>query len=144
MLNKFTEIFIDLINEKNLNQTDLSKEIGINQSQISRYCNGIFPDIKTVVKICDYFNCSVDYIVGLNEERTYKNLSHGYNNLVFYKEYDKLLKTNNTTHYKLAKKKIVCETSLTLWKKGMLPKFEVLCNIAFELGSSVDKLLGRV
>lgn len=144
MLNKFTENFIDLCSEKKLNQSDISKEIGINQSQVSRYYKGVLPDIKNVVKICDYFNCSIDYIIGFTDERNYKNITKGFTNLVFFSEYEKLLKQNNTTHYSLAKKKIVCETSFRLWKKEMLPNFEVLCNIAFALGSSVDKLLGRI
>ena len=141
---KFTENFIDLCETTNLNQSDLSKAIGINQSQISRYFTGTLPNTKTVVKICDYFNCSVDYIVGLSENTSYINLKRNFNESAFYPEYERLLTINNLTHYQLARKKVVCETSLRLWKKNVLPKFEVLCNIAEELGGSVDKLLGRI
>ena len=128
--------------QSNLNQKQIAKEIGINQSQISRYLKGILPDIKTVVKIADYFNHSIDYMIGLidNEEKPSKK---GYNPSMFYKNYQYLLNKNNTTHYQLAKNKIVCETSLRLWKKDTLPKFEVICNIAYYLGGSVDELLGR-
>ena len=139
---RFTENFIELCEQSNLNQKQIAKEIGINQSQISRYLKGILPDIKTVVKIADYFNHSIDYMIGLidNEEKTSKK---GYNPSMFYKNYQYLLNKNNTTHYQLAKNKIVCETSLRLWKKDTLPKFEVICNIAYYLGGSVDELLGR-
>ena len=138
---KFTEIFIDLCEDKN--QIELSSEIGLNQSQISRYLKGIIPNTKSIVKICDYFNCSVDYIVGLND-KTYKSLKSGYNSNVFYERYQKALKDNNTSHYKLSKQGIVCETSLRLWKKGMLPQFDVLFNIAISLGISIDYLIGRI
>lgn len=144
MIKNFTEIFIELCEERNLNQTDLANEIGINQSQISRYKKGIIPNIKNIVKICDYFNCSIDYIIGLNNNKTYKNLNKGYSNKNFYKEYQKLLNLNKINHYQLSKRNIVCETSLRLWKKGTLPEFEVICNIAYELGGSVDKMLGRI
>ena len=139
---RFTENFIELCEQSNLNQKQIAKEIGINQSQISRYLKGILPDIKTVVKIADYFNHSIDYMIGLidNEEKPSKK---GYNPSMFYKNYQYLLNKNNTTHYQLAKNKIVCETSLRLWKKDTLPKFEVICNIAYYLGGSVDELLGR-
>ena len=141
---KFTENFLDLCKETNLNQVQLANEIGINQSQISRYFNGVLPDIETVVKICDYFNCSIDFIVGLNDKFSYNKMKKSFNNLAFYNEYTKFLKQKSISHFKLSKKKIVCETSLRFWKKGKLPKFEVLCNIAFELGGSIDKMLGRI
>ena len=138
---KFTEIFVDLCDDKN--QIKLANEIGINQSQISRYLKGTIPNTKSIVKICDYFNCSIDYIVGLND-KTYKVLKNGYDNKVFYERYQKALKDNNTNHYKLSKQGIVCETSLRLWKKGMLPQFDVLFNIAITLCTSIDYLLGRM
>ena len=141
---RFTENFIDLCEDSSITQMNLAKAIGVNQSQISRYLKGILPDVKTIVKICDYFNCSIDYIMGLSEEFNYKNLKTGFNNLAFYPEYERLLKESNLTHYALAKRKIVCETSLRLWKKGKLPNLEVIFNIALELGSSMDKLLGRI
>lgn len=144
MVIKFTENFVDLCEAKNLSQEELANAIGINQSQISRYFKGILPDTKTIVKICDYFNCSIDYLVGLSDEVNYKHNLPGFDKKAFYNEYQKLLTQNNMSHYKLAQKKVVCETSLRLWKRGTLPKFEVLCNIAYELGGSVDKMLGRI
>lgn len=136
---KFTENFVELCEQKETTQIELSKEIGINQFQLSRYLKGIIPDIKTVVKICDYFNCSIDYIIGFSEKISYDNLRKGYDSSKFYPEYEKLLLQNKTSHFKLSQKKVVCETSLRLWKKGTLPNFEVLCN-----NSSVDKLVGRL
>jgi len=141
---KFTDNFIELYEQNNVNQLDFAEKLGINQSQISRYLKGVIPDIKNIVKICDYFNVSIDIVTGLVETKTYAQQKKGFTNLAFYNEYDKLLKQNNTTHYKLAQKHLVCETSLRLWKKGTLPKFEVLYNIAYELGGSIDKLLGRI
>ena len=144
MEKKFTENLIELCESKNLSQSELATKIGINQSQVSRYLKGVLPDLKTVVKICDFFECSIDYIVGLNEMQTYKNMKKGFNSQDFYNKYEKLLNQNNTTHYQLAKKHLVCETSLRLWKKGTLPKLEALYNIANELSSSIDELLGRI
>ena len=138
---KFTEIFIDLCENKS--QLELSKEMGINQSQISRYFNGVIPNTKSIVKICDYFKCSIDYIVGLNDNKSYKASKSRYDNNLFYERYQNALHKNTTTHYQLAKKGIVCETSLRLWKTGMLPQFEVLFNIAISLNVSIDYLLGR-
>lgn len=138
---KFTENFIELC--EYANQKELAEAIGVNQSQISRYFKGILPNTKTIVKICDYFKCSIDYIVGLNDNPSYKSLKSGYDKSVFYTRYEKVLKQNNKTHYQLAKNNIVCETSLRLWKKGTLPTFEALYNIANYLSVSIDYLIGR-
>ncbi len=143
MKTKFFENFLDLCQDSGMNQTEIARTIGINQSQVSRYMKGVLPDTNTVVKICDYFQCSVDYMIGLSDQFNYSREKMGVYPDAFFPEYDRLLKQNNITHYQLAKRKIVCETSLRLWKKGTLPNFEVLCDMANELGGSVDKLLGK-
>ncbi len=102
------------------------------------------PTIKSVVKICDYFNCSIDYMVGLNNNFKYENMKQSYTSNSFYPEYQRLLKINHTNHFRLSKNNLVTETSLSSWKRGCLPKFEVLINIAYELGGSIDKMLGRI
>lgn len=140
----FTENFTDLFVSTGLTKHKFAEYIGIDHCLIADYLNGTIPLLKNVVKICDYFNCSVDFIVGLNTEFTYSNMQKGYKKEYFYTEYQKLLKNNNTTHYFLAKNKIVTATKLSLWKQGRLPKFEVLVAIAYELGGSIDKMLGRI
>ncbi len=97
-----------------------------------------------MAKICDYFKCSMDYITGLTEEFSYSNMKSGYNISSFMPEYQKLLTRNAMNHYILSKKGLVNESSLSWWKKGHLPQFEVIYNIAYELGGSIDKLLGRI
>ena len=141
---QFTENFKDIFEEKNLTQKQIAEGTGISQGQISRFLNGVIPTAKNVCKICDFLGCSVDYITGLNEEYSYKNSKKGFYNFYFYEEYEKLLKLNNTSHYKLAKQHIVCETSLRFWKNGTLPNFEVMFNIAQTLGGSLDKMLGKL
>ena len=143
-INIFTENFIDLFNSTNLNKTAFANKVGLKHSQIERYLQGLIPSTNSVVKICDYFNCSIDYIVGLNPNYQYSTSTKGFNANSFYPEYANLLKLSNTTHFQLSKKGIVTETSLSLWKKGGLPKFEVSIAIAFELSGSIDKMLGRI
>lgn len=142
--NVFTETFTDLFIKTNLSKNQFAKEVGIDHFQITCYLQGTIPITKSVVKICDYFNCSIDYMVGLSDNFSYPNSKKGYNSKNFYAEYQRLLKLNNKTHYSLSKENIVTSTKLSLWKKGGLPKFEVLIAIAYELNGSVDKLLGRI
>lgn len=48
-----------------MTQLKLAMELNTNQNTISRYENGERePSIRDLIKIADYFNVSVDYLVG--------------------------------------------------------------------------------
>lgn len=58
-----------LRNNQNLTQQDLSVQLNISQQVYSRYENGTRePDFETLIKIADYFNVSVDYLLGRIDE----------------------------------------------------------------------------
>ena len=49
----------------NISQQTLADALGISQQAINRYENHkVEPDIETLIKIADYFNVSVDYLIG--------------------------------------------------------------------------------
>lgn len=51
-------------------QRQLANAIGISQQSINKYENHkIEPDIDTMIQIADYFNTSVDYLIGHTEIR---------------------------------------------------------------------------
>jgi len=50
--------------QKNINASTLSKEIGISSGLISQWKKGFQkPSLDVVTKIADYFNVSVDYLL---------------------------------------------------------------------------------
>ncbi len=51
--------------ERSISQQKLADEIGMSQQSVNGYENhDIEPDISTLIKIADYFETSVDYVVG--------------------------------------------------------------------------------
>ena len=49
----------------NLTQNELSNILNIKQSTYSHYETGKRqPDISTLIRIADFFHCSIDYLVG--------------------------------------------------------------------------------
>ena len=51
--------------KKKLTQIRLSTELGISQELLSQYEIGSsLPNILNLIKIADYFNCSIDYLTG--------------------------------------------------------------------------------
>ena len=59
-----------LINNRGMNQADIASELGMSTAALSRYLNGVrSPDLEYVIKIANYFNISVDWLLGLTGER---------------------------------------------------------------------------
>lgn len=61
-----------LRNEYKISQKQLADVIGVSQQSINKYENhNIEPDIETLKSIANYFNTSVDYLIGyINENKT--------------------------------------------------------------------------
>ena len=55
----------ELREERRLSQDFLGMELGMNQNTISRYETGARePSIRELIIIADYFNVSIDYLLG--------------------------------------------------------------------------------
>ena len=51
--------------EASVSQKSLAEAVGVSQQSINKYENhNIEPDIETLIRISDYFDTSVDYLVG--------------------------------------------------------------------------------
>lgn len=62
---KFSKILKQLMKETSVNQVQLSKEIGVSQSAISAWLlNKKEPSITSLWLLADYFNCTVDELIG--------------------------------------------------------------------------------
>ena len=59
-----------LRHEANISQKQLADRIGVSQQSINKYENhNIEPDIATLCAFAEYFNTSIDYIVGRTDVR---------------------------------------------------------------------------
>ncbi|RKI80073.1 XRE family transcriptional regulator [bacterium 0.1xD8-71] len=60
---------------RNISQVDLAKALGVTKQSISNWeNNNIQPSIDMLIRICDYFRVTTDYMLGL-EERNYIEIS---------------------------------------------------------------------
>lgn len=54
--------------QKQISQTALARHLGVVRSTICQYEKGNrIPDTETLIKLADYFNVSIDYLLGHNE-----------------------------------------------------------------------------
>lgn len=61
----FVEIFNELLEENNLNKKKFSEQSGIPYPTVMGWTNlHRLPDYTALMKIADFFHCSVDYLMG--------------------------------------------------------------------------------
>lgn len=142
-MQKFKDNLIELISENNLSQRKLGVKIDMPRTTISSYYCGKIPTVVNLIKICDYFDCSCDYILGLTEENNYKQIKKG---VVF--SLESFLKRYKTaklgkTDYKVAKLMGINNGVIANWNAGKVPSVNHLITLAEVLGTSVDYLVGR-
>ncbi len=62
----------DLREDRDLRQSDLAKMVGIDQRTISNYETGKSkPDSDALIRLADFFNVSIDYLVGRVQQDFY-------------------------------------------------------------------------
>ena len=61
----FTERFKKIVQTNNLTAYRVAKDTGISQGLMAEYHRGDkIPTVNNLVKIADYLDCSVDYLLG--------------------------------------------------------------------------------
>lgn len=65
----FTTRFQDLKKENNLTQTAIATKLNTTQQTIGRWLKGENePDIENIISLANLFGCTVDYLLGREEE----------------------------------------------------------------------------
>ncbi|AJE10458.1 helix-turn-helix domain-containing protein [Clostridium botulinum] len=66
----------ELREEKGINQLELSKILNVHKGSVSNWENNKrTPDADMLTKIADFFNCSVDYLLGNTDIKNKLNMS---------------------------------------------------------------------
>ncbi|MBQ8444478.1 MAG: helix-turn-helix transcriptional regulator [Clostridia bacterium] len=138
---KFTEVLKDLMIENNIDIKELADKTNIKLGSLYFYFkHDSTPDVECAIKISEYFNCSINYLLGLSENN---NLKIHPSNKTFIENYLYLLKINKTNNYKVCNILNINRNSIYNWKKGKTPKMINLIELAKYFDVSVDFLLGR-
>ncbi|EGP4751900.1 helix-turn-helix domain-containing protein [Enterococcus faecium] len=70
MAKKLAENLTNLRKEKGLKQTDMALLLKINNRQYQRYESGDSdPKLDTLIALADYFDVSLDYLVGRTDKK---------------------------------------------------------------------------
>lgn len=142
ILSKLSDTLNELMILRGLDEQTLAQKTGIPISCISSYVRGLqLPYVDTLLKLADYFKCSVDYLVGNNDMLCEKD--YGYNS-TFAERFNQLLKAHNCATYKSFNVEGISKSSFYEWKRGQsLPTLEKLIKIAKYFDCSLDFIVGR-
>lgn len=143
-VNQFQESLNELIIENNLNKLKLAQILGISSNTLSGYfVKNYYPRIEIAIKMCNYFDCSLDYLFGITDKRkpeyTFDNskLLNNFNNNL-----KSLFKKNNLSVASAMKAMQLDEYTYYNWKKGKFPNTTNILVVSKFFGVSIDFLLG--
>ena len=141
-MSKFSKRLKEYMQEKGLSQVALAEKTGISHTNISDFLADIhLPSYENFLRLLYEFNCSADYLVGLDELHTDEPL---YPALPFHERLRFLLKERGISQGKLQRELPVSSSGLYGWisgkRKPALPSLVLLCEY---LDCSLDFLIGR-
>ncbi len=137
----FKQRLTELLKENGLNRLKLANIIGVSSTTINGYFNdNYYPRIDVAVKMAKEFNCSLDYLFGLDDENFDGFVVNNLNS--FIQNFDILLRQNSLSIVGALKQMNLGEYDYYRWKKGMFPKTSNLIVIAKFFDVSLDMLVG--
>lgn len=128
-------------------QHEVCSILNIEQSTLANYENDKrVPKIDILIKLAEYYNVSVDYLLGLKKSDSEKNDCYNY----FYEEGDanwsirKIANAKEISYEEMLEKSCIEKTRLdVLWYGNSQPVAEELIRIATVLDVSIDYLLNN-
>ncbi len=130
----FVESLKELIDESGKSIKELAKDIEIGESTLYLYLKKEnFPKLSTLLKLTDYFQCTMDFLLGEKEQNTVTRFLPC---PPFSKRFPLLLKEWGKSKYYI--------TNLYYWQTGeKVPTAEHLVLLSREFHCSIDYILGR-
>ncbi len=140
--NVFQSRITELVEDCEVNKSALPNLIGVDYRSLSNALNyGIIPTPRIIIRIADYFNVSIKYLLGTSNDEYFNKAKVKSD---FKTRFDFLCKEKNVTHYKVSKDLHFDQSYITRWlNKNYLPSFELLDLISDYFRVSIDYLLGR-
>lgn len=132
--------------EKGLRQEDIANILGLQRSTYTSYEieRDTIP-INHLNTLCNYFNISIDYALGLSNKKQYKDSRPDIDKRLICIRLKELRRVNKLTQVKIAE---VLNTSRSTWTGYEYGHYQIPTLLLFELCQkydfSIDYLLGKI
>ena len=141
---KFQKRFVELADELDeKSKSKRAKIIGISNTTYSNAYNyGIIPKTTSLIRIADYFNVSIEYLIGNTDNEHFEKSIHS---VQFKERLMELQKLKGiSTVYELSQRTHIHRNNIAQWYKlNCIPLIDDLVIISDFFNVSVDFLLGR-
>lgn len=140
--NEFQARITDLVAESEHKRSDLPKLIGIDYSSLSNALNyGIIPTPRILIRIADFFNVSITYLLGTSEDETFFKAKEP---TAFKDRFLSLCKEKGVTFYRVSQDCFFDKSYISRWiHKDYFPSLELLEILSDYFDVSLDYILGR-
>ena len=141
-LPEFKRIFMEHVGEMDCTNTQAAEKIGIDYRTYKSIMDyGKLPKPAILIRIADFFNISIDYLLGRTNNEGFEKSK---NPQTFHERYEKLKKLNNMTDYQISQKLHISTSYTSAWKThSFTPSLDNLIILSQEFDVSLDYLLGR-
>ena len=142
----YGKILFQQRDRQGLTNVEMAQILKISDSLYSRYeKNKQTIPIKHLNTLCNYFNCSLDYIFGFTTEKNYKKSKKEINRDLMRERLKELRKENNMTQKDLAKAINVAPSTIRDYeRKADIIATSFLYEICQKYKISADYLLGKI
>lgn len=135
----------DIRENNNLKQIEIANILGVSQANYSRWENGteLIP-LRKLTILCNHFNVSMDYVVGLKRDSKGNGI-HELDNNIIGTNLKEFRRNNKITQIELAKFLNTTHSTISAYESGkttLLTAFAI--QIVNEYNVSLDWLCGRV
>lgn len=139
---EFQKRLFDLISDFEITKQEFAEQVGLSKEIIARTTiYGIIPSVRTLIKIANFFDVSIPYLLAEDDEKTFYKSEK---NDTFQNRLDELIRENQTKYSKIAKTMPFAANYFYEWKReGTLPSLEYLTMLADYFNVQIDYLLGR-
>lgn len=128
-----------------LTQKEMGNLLGVNNSTYAGWERGrdTFP-LERLIILVNYFNTSIDYILGLTEQPNYKDLQKDINVKLMQERIKIIRKKNNYTQTNMAKIMNTSHSTICAYELGKVtPSLIYIYQLSQMFNVSMDFLLGR-
>jgi len=135
----------DIREDNDINQEKMSEILGINRSTYSLWELGInIIPLKSLCDFADYFDFSLDYVLGLTNDRKSKSSIKGIDLKVLGNNMKLIRTKNNLSQENIAELLGVTQACITRYEKGLISiSVPNLYKFAKEFKISINELCGK-
>ena len=134
----FIKLVENILEEEGKTKQDLFDNNVVSENTFFKYRQR-YPSLKTVIKISNYLNVSLDYLFEFSNENRFKK--YDIDNLKFYENLISFINNKKISARKFCKDLGYAKDNILRWKNGIQPTIQRLLEMTEYFGCSLDDLI---